>query len=108
MNIMLVAVTERTREIGIRKAVGARRADIIWQFLTEAVTLTGAGGVAGLLFGWLMAWTVSTLVPSLMMKIPLWAAAFGFFGSVAVGIIFGLWPAVKAARLDPITALRHE
>ena len=108
MNIMLVAVTERTREIGIRKAVGARRADIIWQFLTEAVTLTGAGGVAGLVFGWLMAWTVSTLVPSLMMKIPLWAAAFGFFGSVAVGIIFGLWPAVKAARLDPITALRHE
>jgi putative ABC transport system permease protein len=108
MNIMLVAVTERTREIGIRKAVGARRADIIWQFLTEAVTLTGAGGIAGLLSGWLMAWTVSTLVPSLMMKIPLWAAAFGFFGSVAVGIIFGLWPAVKAARLDPITALRHE
>jgi putative ABC transport system permease protein len=108
MNIMLVAVTERTREIGIRKAVGARRADITLQFLTEAVTLTGAGGIAGLLFGWLMAWTVSTLVPGLLMKIPLWAAAFGFFGSVAVGIIFGLWPAVKAARLDPITALRHE
>lgn len=108
MNIMLVAVTERTREIGIRKAVGARRSDIIWQFLTEAVALTGVGGIAGLLCGWLMAWTVSTLVPSLMMRIPLWAAAFGFFGSVAVGIIFGLWPAVKAARLDPIAALRHE
>src|SRR5438128_1796863 len=108
MNIMLVAVTERTREIGIRKAVGARRADIIWQFLTEAVTLTGAGGVAGLLIGWGLAKLVSMLVPALYMVIPLWAAAFGFFGSVAVGMIFGLWPAIKAARLDPITALRHE
>jgi putative ABC transport system permease protein len=108
MNIMLVAVTERTREIGIRKAIGARRGDIIWQFLTEAVTLTGVGGVAGLLFGWLMALTVSSLVPALNMVIPLWAAVFGFFGSVLVGIVFGLWPAVKAARLDPIAALRRE
>ncbi|HYP26208.1 MAG TPA: ABC transporter permease [Blastocatellia bacterium] len=108
MNIMLVAVTERTREIGIRKAVGARRVDIVWQFLTEAVTLTGVGGVAGLLCSWLLAVTVSSLVPDLAMRIPLFAAAFGFFGSVAVGIIFGLWPAIKAARLDPIVALRHE
>jgi len=108
MNIMLVAVTERTREIGIRKAVGAKRADIIWQFLTEAVTLTGIGGLAGLLIGWGFAKLVTLLVPALYMVIPLWAAAFGFFGSVTVGLIFGLWPAMKAARLDPITALRHE
>jgi putative ABC transport system permease protein len=108
MNIMLVAVTERTKEIGIRKAVGAKRSDIIWQFLTEAITLTGLGGVAGLLIGWGLAKLVSLLVPALYMVIPLWAAAFGFFGSVTVGLVFGLWPAMKAARLDPITALRHE
>src|SRR5215510_8265563 len=108
MNIMLVAVTERTREIGIRKAVGARRADIVWQFLTEAVTLTGAGGLAGLLFGWVLGVVVSALVPALKMDIPIWAGLFGFFGSVAVGLVFGFWPALKAARLDPITALRHE
>jgi putative ABC transport system permease protein len=108
MNIMLVAVTERTREIGIRKAVGARRADIAWQFLSEAVALTGAGGVAGLIFGYFMAWAVSSLIPDLRMTIPIWAVALGFAGSVAVGIAFGLWPAVKAARLDPIIALHHE
>lgn len=108
MNIMLVAVTERTREIGIRKAVGAKKSDIIWQFLTEAVTLTGIGGGAGLFFGWLLAKAVTAIAPSLAMVIPVWAAVFGFLGSVAVGIVFGLWPAVKAANLDPITALRHE
>ena len=108
MNIMLVGVTERTREIGLRKAVGARRVDIIWQFLTEAVTLTGMGGVAGLLFGWFMSWGVTALVPDLNMVIPTWAAAVGFVGSVTVGLIFGIWPAFKAAGLDPIAALRHE
>lgn len=108
MNIMLVAVTERTREIGIRKAVGARRADITWQFLTEAVTLTGAGGLAGLVFGWLFSLGVTAVLPDLAMTIPIWAAALGFVGSVAVGLVFGIWPAVKAARLDPIAALRHE
>lgn len=108
MNIMLVAVTERTREIGIRKAVGAKRPDIIWQFLTEAMTLTGIGGLAGLLVGWLFSLAVSAIVPSLRMKIPLWACAMGFFGSIAVGVVFGMWPALKASRLDPIEALRHE
>ena len=108
MNIMLVAVTERTREIGIRKAVGAKRSDIIWQFLTEAIALTGMGGVAGLLFGWFMSWLVTTLAPALTMKIPLWAAMVGFFGSTAVGLVFGIWPAMKASRLDPIAALRYE
>jgi putative ABC transport system permease protein len=108
MNIMLVAVTERTREIGIRKAVGAKRSDIIWQFLTEAIALTGMGGMAGLLFGWFMSWLVTTLAPALTMKIPIWAALVGFFGSTGVGLVFGIWPAMKASRLDPITALRYE
>ena len=108
MNIMLVAVTERTREIGIRKAVGARRMDIIWQFLTEAVTLTCVGGMAGLLIGWFVSWAVTALWPDLNMVIPVWAAAAGFLGSVTVGLIFGIWPAFKAAGLDPIAALRYE
>jgi putative ABC transport system permease protein len=108
MNIMLVAVTERTKEIGIRKAVGAKKADIVLQFLTEAVTLTGIGGAAGLIFGKLIALSVTALAPSLVMDIPVWAASVGFFGSVGVGVFFGLWPAVKAANLDPITALRYE
>ena len=108
MNIMLVSVTERTREIGIRKAIGARRSDIVMQFLAEAVVLTGFGGLAGMTLGWLISVVVRMLLPSLPTTVPLWAAALGLVVSVGVGLFFGIWPANKAARLDPVESLRYE
>jgi ABC-type antimicrobial peptide transport system permease subunit len=108
MNIMLVSVTERTREIGVRKAVGARRSDITWQFLLEAMTLTAVGGALGILTGFLVSFLIRTFVPSLPSTVPLWSVAAGFIVAVSVGLFFGMWPAVKASRLDPIAALRYE
>ena len=108
MNIMLVSVTERTREIGVRKAIGARRSDITWQFLLEAMTLTASGGVIGILVGWLLSLAIRTFVPSLPSTVPLWSVVTGFAVATSIGLFFGMWPALKAARLDPIVALRHE
>jgi len=108
MNIMLVSVTERTREIGVRKAIGARRSDIIVQFLLEAAVLTGLGGMMGLIFGWLISLGSRLIYSFLPTEVPAWAAIAGIVVSVAVGLFFGIWPASKAARLDPVVALRHE
>ena len=107
MNIMLVNVTQRTREIGVRKALGATRRDIALQFLTEAVTLTGVGGLLGIGFG-LGAAVLARVLLDFSAATPAWSVALGFGVSSAVGIVFGLWPAVKAARQDPIEALRYE
>ncbi len=108
MNIMLVSVTERTREIGIRKAIGARRIDIVIQFLLEAAVLTGLGGLIGLGLGWMIAEASKLLFTSLPTHVPAWAAIAGISVSVGVGLFFGIWPASKAAKLDPVTALRYE
>jgi len=108
MNIMLMSVTERTREIGVRKALGARRSDITWQFLLEAMTVTASGGVIGIAGGWLISVTVRALVPNFPSTVPLWSVVAGFAVATSVGLFFGLWPALKAARLDPIAALRYE
>ncbi len=105
MNIMLVSVTERTKEIGVRKAIGARSVDIITQFLVEAATLTGLGGVLGIVIGVLLSLLIQMIIPT---YIPLWAPIVGFVVSVGLGLIFGLLPAWKASRLNPIDALRYE
>ena len=107
MNIMLVSVTERTREIGIRKAIGAKSGDITWQFLLEAMALTGVGGVLALVLvnGLVLLVRVGLKWPG---SVPLWAALTGIVVSVSVGLVFGVWPAMKAAKLDPVEALRYE
>jgi len=107
MNIMLVSVTERTREIGIRKAIGARSGDITWQFLLEAMALTGAGGVIALVLvnGLVLLVRFTLHWPG---SVPAWAIAAGLIVSIKVGLIFGVWPAMKAAKLDPVEALRYE
>jgi putative ABC transport system permease protein len=108
MNIMLVSVTERTKEIGVRKALGARRKDIVRQFLFEAMTLTFLGGILGVVFAVGISRIVMFFVPSLPASIPSWAVITGLTVSVGVGLIFGVWPARKASRLDPIECLRYE
>jgi len=107
MNIMLVSVTERTREIGVRKAIGAKRSDITWQFLLEAMTLTGVGGLLALILvnGLVLLVRFTLNWPGV---VPLWAAVTGVAVSVSIGLIFGVWPAMKAAKLDPVEALRYE
>ena len=107
MNIMLMVVSERTREIGLRKALGARRRDIVWQILTESVTLSTFGGVVGTFFGFLLALAISKLSP-LPAAVQVWSVAAGIGVTAIVGLFFGLYPAMRAARLDPIEALRRE
>jgi ABC-type antimicrobial peptide transport system permease subunit len=107
MNMMLTTVTERTREIGLRKAIGAQRKDISLQFLAEAVLLTFLGGVFGVLLGWLIALAVSHFA-SITTKVSLGSVLLAFGVSAGIGIIFGYYPATRAAKLNPIEALRYE
>ena len=107
MNIMLVSVTERTREIGIRKALGAKRSDVLSQFLFESATISAVGGVIGIIFGILVAKGVTALI-GMPSRVEIWAVALAFTVASAVGLFFGVYPASKAAKLDPIVALRFE
>ncbi len=109
MNIMLVSVTERTREIGLRKSIGAKRRHIVVQFLTESMALSGIGGVVGVGAGAGLAWLVGAIMREDMpTQVPIWVAVLGFCFACGVGVFFGLYPAWRAARMDPIQALRYE
>jgi putative ABC transport system permease protein len=105
--MMMISVTERTREIGVRKALGARRREILWQFLVEASTLTLVGGAAGMILGGLIATIVAKVTP-IPAAVPLWSVLVALLASVLTGVGFGLYPAARAARLDPVEALRYE
>ncbi len=107
MNIMLVSVTERTREIGIRKAIGAKTRDVMFQFLLESVSISIVGGIIGIILAWTGATVISRIV-DLPNQMTLWAVSLAFFFSAGVGVFFGVYPATKAAGLDPISSLRHE
>ncbi len=107
MNIMLATVTERTREIGIRRAIGARRRQILQQFLVETVVLSCTGGIIGVGLGVLMPWII-TLTTGMETSVTIYSSLIAPIISMAIGIVFGIYPAIRAARLDPIEALRHE
>jgi putative ABC transport system permease protein len=106
--IMMISVTERTREIGVRKALGATRLIILWQFLIEAVTLTSIGVGFGFVFGWGAAWFTRWKWPAIPASVPPLAILVAVIASIVTGIMFGVLPAVRASRLDPVTALRYE
>lgn len=108
MNIMLVSVKERTREIGVRKAIGAKRKDIVFQFLFEAMTLSTSGGIIGIVLAVICSYVILWFLPEMPASIPMWAVVTGFCVSLSIGLIFGVWPAVKASKLDPIESLRYE